>query len=1016
VIPLRVSVKNFLCYHDQVFAFEGHPVWLLHGPNGVGKSTVFDAILYALFGEHKRREGAGSKVEDLVRHGETSARVDFEFEYRSTRYHIWRIRPRKGAPKQGVSLFKDGAFEPLSELNRTAEVDEWVRTLIGMDADAFTSAALLRQGAAERLLDSDIEDRIELYRGIIDVAPYQRLEQAVIEARREVNADVRSLNATLSGQREVPDAEVAEAIQTRDGLQEAWEQCREAERIARDRLAASQVWDELNGRARELRELLQAATNRSTRVGELEAAVRRLNELREVIPALERFTDAARVLAETQTELVALTLERNAAEQNREALRASADSEKQKAEESRGRVAECDRAISRLDEQLRELRRQIEQAENAAELHRSLREAEERTFDADLDEQFERAADAVEDSRAAKAHLPALEAALGHRNAFREATEEEFNARSAEGVAKAERDRLRAEVETAATERERFRSDANEADKQVAVAEARLDSANEALADLDSLEGQAACSLCRQPLGPDCIEHARASLKKAVHDAKAESKYLHVAAETAADAAKAAESRCRELTKQLQGAEKECSRKATEVQLAEHRVVAARSGFTSASAALPSELVKRIGTIEAAEFPTEADLEELREAARKLTTRSARHEQLRVLRSERDQAAALIANLKQAVAAVGAPADVSQARAEAEAGDVRRNELEKERSAAEQSRIAAEAARSKAESQLQIAEHAARHLEGRFGAAEAKHQAAEREHGAAREALPGGSEDLDVEALRSECDRLEAAGVERDFAAVSDDAALKTDREARLIHLEGEIEARVPPEARKPSSELAREADAAERGTQDAERVRDRSRKEFERLEAERARRAETCTRLEAASRKHGLHERLVELLGAEGIQNALVQQAEARIIGFANETLTRVSNGNLHLEPAPNESRIAVRYRGQPIPADNLSSGQRCRAAVSLALAVCRFAGDEARPLQSVIIDEAFANLDREGRMAMVSAIHDETVIGGRLERIIVVSHHEDVAAAFPVGYRLSNDGARTIATRTPE
>jgi hypothetical protein len=67
---------------------------------------------------------------------------------------------------------------------------------------------------------------------------------------------------------------------------------------------------------------------------------------------------------------------------------------------------------------------------------------------------------------------------------------------------------------------------------------------------------------------------------------------------------------------------------------------------------------------------------------------------------------------------------------------------------------------------------------------------------------------------------------------------------------------------------------------------------------------------------------------------------------------------------------------------------------------------------LQSIIIDEAFANLDRDGRMAMIEVIRDGSIANDILRRIIVVSHHEDVAAAFPVGYRLENHGGVTRVT----
>jgi DNA repair exonuclease SbcCD ATPase subunit len=1016
VIPLRVSIKNFLCHHEQVFEFDGHRVWLLHGPNGVGKSTVFDAMLYALFGEHKRRTGADSSVEDLVRHGETSARVDFDFEYRNTRYRVWRVRPRKGAAKQGVSVFEGETPVPLPELNRVAEVDQWVKDLLGMDCEAFTSAALLRQGAAERLLDSDIEDRIGLYRGIIDVAPYQRLEEAVIEERRLANAEARSLAATLDTLRDVPESELAAAIEMSGQSIAEWERCRESERSSRGRLAASRVWDELNANAAKLRELLDAAKDRAGRVDELEAAVRRLKELRIVIPALERFDSATNRLHETRSRLEEATRDRGDAEIKCESLRTSVAVEKQRAEQSRDRKAELERDINGLDEQLRRLKEQIEKAESAAELHRSLDEARKKPFDSDLDEQFEQSVAAVAGSAEAKTILPSLEAVAKQRAAFRSAVDAENVARTGESTAAAERDRIQQELEAAEAEKGRAEQAANQASQKVAVCKHQLETANEALSKLDSLEGRAECSLCGSPLQPGHVEQERERLSTAARDAKSAWETAQTESKNATAATKEATTLSNVLTKKVKTAEAVRSQAVTQLQLAEQSVRTARAAFSGAISSLSAELVQRIGSIEAAQFPLESDLEHVRETSRQLTSRSKRHEELRDRISNRDETARTIAHLETAVAAVGAPADVSQAKADVKTGETRRGELQTERDAVEKTHAASEEAQARFESELRAAEQAAKQLEGRFGAAEAESGTAEREHAAARDALPAGSQELDRTQLQSEKDRLDRADVERDFAAVAEDRTLKADREARLLQTESEIESRVPPEARRPSSEVTREVAAAEKRTQDSERIRDESRKVVERLERERARRVEIERDLAVASRRHGLHHRLADLLGAEGIQTALVHQAEARIIDFANETLHRVSAGNLHLEHAPGEDRIAIRWRGQPVPGDNLSSGQRCRAAVSLALAVCRFAGGEARPLQSVIIDEAFANLDREGRMAMVEVIRDGTMAGGMLERIIVVSHHEDVAASFPVGYRLSHDGVRTVAVRVSE
>jgi DNA repair exonuclease SbcCD ATPase subunit len=167
----------------------------------------------------------------------------------------------------------------------------------------------------------------------------------------------------------------------------------------------------------------------------------------------------------------------------------------------------------------------------------------------------------------------------------------------------------------------------------------------------------------------------------------------------------------------------------------------------------------------------------------------------------------------------------------------------------------------------------------------------------------------------------------------------------------------------------------------------------------------------------HALHDRLAGLLGPEGIQLDLVRGVEGRIMARANEILVRLSAGELRFEPPdPDSSRafdLSVRRMGcsSPIAVGNLSGGQRFRVAISLALAVCHSVNAERRPLESIIIDEGFGSLDRDGRMAMIAELRDGHTLSRMFKRVLVVSHQEDFAAAFPVGYRLWSEGGMTKA-----
>ena len=81
---------------------------------------------------------------------------------------------------------------------------------------------------------------------------------------------------------------------------------------------------------------------------------------------------------------------------------------------------------------------------------------------------------------------------------------------------------------------------------------------------------------------------------------------------------------------------------------------------------------------------------------------------------------------------------------------------------------------------------------------------------------------------------------------------------------------------------------------------------------------------------------------------------------------------------------------------------------AVSLALAIGQYASRQHRPLESVIIDEGFGCLDRNGRQTMIQELQN---LKGQLRCILLVSHQEEFAEAFADGYRCElHDGATRV------
>jgi DNA repair exonuclease SbcCD ATPase subunit len=179
--------------------------------------------------------------------------------------------------------------------------------------------------------------------------------------------------------------------------------------------------------------------------------------------------------------------------------------------------------------------------------------------------------------------------------------------------------------------------------------------------------------------------------------------------------------------------------------------------------------------------------------------------------------------------------------------------------------------------------------------------------------------------------------------------------------------------------------------------------------------------RLKAAQHTRRLWARLQLLLGPEGLQRALLENAQQAIIQYANTILDRLAGGQLYIAPRPRDTTagpiraldlIAHTTQSGVHPRDVafLSGSQKFRVAVALALAIGQFASHASRPVQAVIIDEGFGCLDTANRSVMIQELQN---LQGHLQRILLVSHQEEFVGAFPDGYRCELVKGATRLTR---
>ena len=204
--PTRLVVRGFAAFRDEVeLDFTDTDFFALVGPTGAGKSSVIDAICFALYGSVPRYEHASLKA-PVVTTNATEARVELDFSSGDQRYRIVRIVRRKGSGKVQLDrLADDGTLaEPLT--SSVTDARRLVPTIVGLRFDEFTKCVVLPQGAFATLLHANDADRNELLTSVLDLGVYDEIAAPRERTGAQVGADITADERVLDDLGAVDDA------------------------------------------------------------------------------------------------------------------------------------------------------------------------------------------------------------------------------------------------------------------------------------------------------------------------------------------------------------------------------------------------------------------------------------------------------------------------------------------------------------------------------------------------------------------------------------------------------------------------------------------------------------------------------------------------------------------------------------------------------------------------------------------------------------------------------------------
>ncbi len=200
MIPLSVRMKGWMRYRDeQVADFRGGSLIAICGENGAGKSSIFDAITYALYGLHRLGK---MHADQLISQDMDRLSVEFEFEASGQRYLVRRSRGRKESERdQSLWIWDEGADDwaqvPGSE--KEDALKRAIEHIVRLSPEAFTSSFLLQQGAATEFLDADPKPRFDIISSLIGLKEYEELEKRAREAHKTEKVILDKLTDDLKG-------------------------------------------------------------------------------------------------------------------------------------------------------------------------------------------------------------------------------------------------------------------------------------------------------------------------------------------------------------------------------------------------------------------------------------------------------------------------------------------------------------------------------------------------------------------------------------------------------------------------------------------------------------------------------------------------------------------------------------------------------------------------------------------------------------------------------------------------
>jgi exonuclease SbcC len=191
MIPQQLTLRNFLSYREATLDFRGLHVACICGANGAGKSSLLEAIAWAIWGQSR-----AIAEDDMIHLGTQEAQVDFVFHCQQQTYRIIRTRYRGQTTSLEFQVQTPAGFRALT-CKGVRATQQLILQHVKLDYETFVNSAYLRQGRADEFMLKRPGERKQILADLLKLDQYDELAEQAKERSRQIKAELGLLEQSL---------------------------------------------------------------------------------------------------------------------------------------------------------------------------------------------------------------------------------------------------------------------------------------------------------------------------------------------------------------------------------------------------------------------------------------------------------------------------------------------------------------------------------------------------------------------------------------------------------------------------------------------------------------------------------------------------------------------------------------------------------------------------------------------------------------------------------------------------